>query len=68
MSMTEILKRTTHRPWPLPAGPWIMAQKWHGLLFAHWRIDPAEVRRHIPAGLAIDTSRAKRGSASCRLR
>ena len=21
----------SHRPWPLPAGPWVMAQTWHDL-------------------------------------
>jgi uncharacterized protein len=39
----------------LPKGPWIMAQSWHDLLFAHWRIDAALLRPHIPAGLEIDT-------------
>jgi len=27
-----------HRPWPVPAGPWVMVQVWHDLLFAHWPI------------------------------
>jgi uncharacterized protein YqjF (DUF2071 family) len=49
------LDRTAHRPWPLPSGPWIMAQSWHDLLFAHWPIDPALLRPHIPAALQIDT-------------
>jgi uncharacterized protein len=48
-----------HRPWPLPGGPWIMAQSWHDLLFAHWPIDPAPMRAlmrpYIPAALQIDT-------------
>ena len=33
-----------HRPWPLPAGPWVMAQRWHDLLFAHWPVPAADVR------------------------
>src|SRR5271154_4312805 len=57
--MSRPLDRTTHRPWPLPSGPWIMAQSWHDLLFAHWPIDPALMRAltrpHIPAALQIDT-------------
>jgi uncharacterized protein YqjF (DUF2071 family) len=52
--MPHILERTAHRPWPLPAGPWIMAQSWHDLLFAHWRIDAALLRPHIPVQLKID--------------
>jgi uncharacterized protein YqjF (DUF2071 family) len=53
--MTNILRQTEHRPWPLPAGPWVMAQVWHDLLFAHWRIDAALLRQQIPAALEIDT-------------
>jgi uncharacterized protein YqjF (DUF2071 family) len=46
---------TRHRPWPLPAGPWVMAQTWQNLLFAHWRVDPDELRRHLPAQIPLDT-------------
>jgi uncharacterized protein YqjF (DUF2071 family) len=53
--MSHILDRTAHRPWPLPAGPWVMAQSWHDLLFAHWPIDAGLLRPHIPATLQIDT-------------
>jgi uncharacterized protein len=31
-----------------------MAQSWHDLLFAHWRIDATLLRPHIPAALQID--------------
>ena len=53
--MNVDLSQTGHRPWPLPKGPWIMAQSWHDLLFAHWPVPEALLRPHIPAGLAIDT-------------
>jgi len=46
--------RTAHRPWPLPAGPWVIAQSWHDLLFAHWPIPLAELRRLVPACLDLD--------------
>jgi uncharacterized protein len=49
------LERTAHRPWPLPAGGWVMAQSWHDLLFAHWPLPETVLKPHIPAGLAIDT-------------
>ncbi|MDB4893755.1 MAG: hypothetical protein JWN15_17, partial [Firmicutes bacterium] len=34
----EALRHTAHRPWPLPSGPWLMAQTWERLLFAHWPV------------------------------
>jgi uncharacterized protein len=52
--MPNPLDRMEHRPWPLPAGPWVMAQSWHDLLFAHWPIDPAILRPHVPKVLEID--------------
>jgi uncharacterized protein YqjF (DUF2071 family) len=54
-TVTSLLERIAHRPWPLPSGPWIMAQSWHDLLFAHWAVDAAMLRPHIPAELEIDT-------------
>jgi len=32
-----------------------MAQSWHDLLLAHWPVDAAMLRSHIPAHLEIDT-------------
>jgi len=49
-----LLRSTAHRPWPLPAGPWIMKQTWHDLLFAHWALPPAEVNALIPSVLSLD--------------
>jgi uncharacterized protein YqjF (DUF2071 family) len=53
--LKEILRDAAHRPWPLPAGPWVMAQSWHDLLFAHWPVDTAKLRALIPERLKIDT-------------
>jgi hypothetical protein len=53
--MDDVLNATTHRPWPQPEGPWVMAQIWHDLLFAHWPVDAAALRTKIPAPLEIDT-------------
>jgi uncharacterized protein len=57
--MHRALTEVAHRPWPLPTGPWIMAQTWHDLLFAHWPIDVARLRTLlrplIPAALEVDT-------------
>ena len=49
-----ILDKTSHRPWPLPDKPWVMTQTWHDLLFAHWRMDAAELARKIPQPFEID--------------
>jgi uncharacterized protein len=38
-----------------PDGPWIMVQRWHELLFAHWRCSVANLRELIPAPLEIET-------------
>ncbi|NJP05171.1 MAG: DUF2071 domain-containing protein [Chloroflexaceae bacterium] len=49
----------THRPWPLPARPWVMVQRWHDLLFGHWPLNEPSTRerleRLLPAGLDLDT-------------
>src|SRR4051812_11540772 len=51
MDVDSILKTTAHRPYPLPAGPWIMQQTWHDLLFAHWPVDAEHVRAVMPPAL-----------------
>jgi uncharacterized protein YqjF (DUF2071 family) len=53
--MDRLLRNVLHRPWPLPAGPWIMKQTWHDLLFAHWPIPPNELRPLVPSQLTLDT-------------
>jgi uncharacterized protein len=52
--MHPSLPFVTHRPWPLPTGPWIMAQNWHDLLFAHWPVPADAVRKLLPAPLELD--------------
>ncbi|MEO0415491.1 MAG: DUF2071 domain-containing protein [Verrucomicrobiota bacterium] len=51
----DFLSETEHRPWSLPAAPWVMAQRWHDLLFAHWPVKVDALRDLIPAQLEIDT-------------
>jgi len=53
--MSAVLQEVAHRPWPLPVGPWVMAQTWHDLLFAHWPVDAALLRPLLPPQLQIDT-------------
>ncbi len=53
--MREFQVRTSHRPRPLPAGRWVMTQRWNDLLFAHWPIPVKALAPHIPEGLQLDT-------------
>jgi uncharacterized protein YqjF (DUF2071 family) len=52
--MHPALQSVAHRPWPLPAGPWVMAQSWHDLLFAHWAVAPPVMRAIVPRELELD--------------
>lgn len=53
-STKDIESEVAHRPWPLPRTPWIMFQSWQRLLFAHWPVPAAELRRVVPPELTID--------------
>src|SRR5688500_5867254 len=44
-----------NRPWPTPLRPWAMRMDWHELLFMHWPVPVAALRRHVPGTLDIDT-------------
>lgn len=48
------LRVLEHRPYPLPRGPWVMAQTWHDLLFAHWPVDEVRLSSMIPPALELD--------------
>jgi uncharacterized protein YqjF (DUF2071 family) len=52
--MHPALQTVDHRPWPLPAGHWRLAQNWLDLLFAHYPVPPAALRPLVPAELEID--------------
>jgi uncharacterized protein YqjF (DUF2071 family) len=54
-ALPEPAAGAAHRPWPLPAGPWVHAQRWQGLLFAHWPLPPQTLRPLLPPGLTLDT-------------
>jgi len=53
-SLNEIVRQTAHRTW-LPTGPWVMAQTWRDLLFAHWPVAPSIMRGLLPPSLELDT-------------
>lgn len=51
----EILTSTQHREDSLPAGPWLMTQRWDHLLFMHLPISKNIIKSQIPEGLELDT-------------
>jgi uncharacterized protein YqjF (DUF2071 family) len=53
-AINDILRSTAHRPWPLPDRKWIMFQRWNDLLFAHWALEPGQVRPLVPSELELD--------------
>lgn len=55
MQASQILSRTGHRPYPVPARPWVLFMSWHDLLFLHWPIEEDLLRPLIPRGLDLDT-------------
>jgi uncharacterized protein len=55
VSQGRVVGETGHRPWPLPPDPWVMAQTWGDLLFAHWPVPAAALRPLVPEPLPIDT-------------
>lgn len=55
MEPAEFPGDVEHRPWPIPSTPWVMAQKWHDLLFAHYPIPIERMRELVPPELEIDT-------------
>jgi len=54
LTANELLSRYSHRPFPLPASPWVMRQEWHNLLFAHWALPAEVVRPVVPRELPLD--------------
>lgn len=52
--VNQILNTVAHRPWPLPAWPWVIRFTWHDLLFAHWPVEPAAIRDVVPRPLELD--------------
>lgn len=54
VTAAELLADNSHRPWALPARPWLIRQQWNHLLFAHWAIDPRLLRSIVPDVLELD--------------
>jgi len=55
LALVPIESANPSRPWPVSSSPWIVTQKWHDLLFMHWRVKPDHLRTQIPKGIELDT-------------
>ena len=55
LTQSSVIGLTANRPWPVPDEPWLMAQTWRDLLFAHWSLAPEQVARVLPRALTLDT-------------
>ncbi|HEV2458771.1 MAG TPA: DUF2071 domain-containing protein [Ktedonobacterales bacterium] len=55
MSAGAAMRGTGQTEQPRPRGPWVMAQTWHTLLFAHWPVPTAAITPLLPPGLTLDT-------------
>jgi uncharacterized protein YqjF (DUF2071 family) len=53
-SAASLLAQASHRPFPYPAGPWLMTQRWSDLLFAHWPVAPEALRPLVPEAFELD--------------
>ena len=51
----ELLSSVSHRPWKLPTGRWSYYQEWNNVLFLHWKVPTAELTKHIPSSVSVDT-------------
>jgi hypothetical protein len=53
-SLQEIINTIDHRPWTLPAGPWVYYQEWNRALFLHWRVPKELLQALIPPGTSLE--------------
>lgn len=54
-ALAAALRQTAHRKWPLPDRPWLQAQTWCDLLFAHSPVPPEVLRHAVPSHLPLGT-------------
>ena len=57
--MSSLPADESHRPWPPPSGPWVVAMRWTDLAFLHWRVEHEALRPLIPGELELETWEGK---------
>jgi uncharacterized protein len=58
-TIKHVLDQTSHRPFPLPDGPWMLYQCWKQVLFLHWSVSVESINELLPKGLKADTYEGK---------
>jgi uncharacterized protein YqjF (DUF2071 family) len=53
--LSQLLRITGHRPYPLPSGPWTFYQEWNQSLFLHYKVPAAVIQPLIPGEVNLDT-------------
>lgn len=48
----------------MPSGPWIMVQKWHGLLFVRWALPAEQIQPLVSRELELDLWQGQDSMAS----
>jgi uncharacterized protein YqjF (DUF2071 family) len=51
----DFISETNHRPWPLPNKKWKFYQQWQNVVFLHWKVDLAVLRKWVHQDIEIDT-------------
>ena len=54
-----MIRAQSHRPYLPPATPWILAQTWWDVLFAHWAVPFSQLRSVVPEPLPLDSYEGK---------
>lgn len=54
MKISQILKQTHHRPWPIPTKIWKFYQEWNRAVFLHYKVNAGELSKLIPEPLKLD--------------
>ncbi|MEO9512306.1 MAG: DUF2071 domain-containing protein [Flavobacteriaceae bacterium] len=59
MTIQEVLKTTSHRPWEIPTHDWKFYQEWNNAIFLHYQVEIAELKKFVPKELEIDLYNGK---------
>jgi len=54
-TVVETKPEQSQRSWAPPRKPWVLAMRWHDLLFMHWPVRPDTIRPLISNEVALDT-------------
>lgn len=54
-TIEELILKTEHRPWQLPAKRWQFYQEWNDALFLHFPVSVDQIAPHIPKGTSVDS-------------